>query len=157
MNFSAFLIPLILMISLMQNDPNDTPKNVLGTELQACCMDPLTGFYRTGSCETGPEDRGIHVVCAIMTADFLNYSLVFFNKSDKFLLQSHLILVSFMLLVAKSEKYLDLQQNFVFASYEIHLPNLLLLLDCFCYSSSAHSTNRLREPADGHGLGVLTV
>ena len=74
MNFSAFLIPLILMISLMQNDPNDTPKNVLGTELQACCMDPLTGFYRTGSCETGPEDRGIHVVCAIMTADFLNYS-----------------------------------------------------------------------------------
>ena len=49
-------------------------KNVLGTELQACCYEPKTGFYRDGLCRTGPEDVGTHVVCAIMTAEFLKYS-----------------------------------------------------------------------------------
>ncbi|MEM9896713.1 MAG: DUF2237 domain-containing protein [Bacteroidota bacterium] len=58
----------------MHKDTLSPPKNVLGTALEPCCMDPITGFYRTGSCETGPEDRGVHVVCAIMTEDFLNYS-----------------------------------------------------------------------------------
>ncbi|MEO0899981.1 MAG: DUF2237 domain-containing protein [Bacteroidota bacterium] len=48
--------------------------NVLGEPLQACCLDPITGFYRDGSCNTGPDDRGVHVICAIMTDDFLNYS-----------------------------------------------------------------------------------
>ncbi len=50
------------------------PKNVLGTPLEVCCTSPMTGFYRTGSCETGPHDRGVHVVCAEVTAEFLNYS-----------------------------------------------------------------------------------
>jgi uncharacterized protein len=50
------------------------PKNVLGTFLEACCMDPLTGFYRNGGCDTGPEDVGLHVVCAQMTAEFLKFS-----------------------------------------------------------------------------------
>lgn len=50
------------------------PKNVLGTFLEACCMDPLTGFYRNGACDTGPEDVGLHVVCAQMTDEFLKFS-----------------------------------------------------------------------------------
>lgn len=50
-------------------------KNVLGTPLQACSMHPLTGFTRTGCCETGPEDRGSHTVCAEMTEEFLAFSI----------------------------------------------------------------------------------
>jgi uncharacterized protein (DUF2237 family) len=49
--------------------------NVYGEALQTCCMRPLTGFYRTGSCETSREDAGTHVVCAEMNADFLAYSV----------------------------------------------------------------------------------
>lgn len=49
-------------------------KNVLGAELQACCYAPKTGFYRDGFCRTGPEDVGTHVVCAIMTEEFLVYT-----------------------------------------------------------------------------------
>ncbi len=49
-------------------------KNVLGTELQLCCNAPKTGFYRDGFCRTGPEDVGTHVVCAIMTEEFLGYT-----------------------------------------------------------------------------------
>lgn len=49
-------------------------KNVLGTELQCCCTDPMTGFYRNGHCETGPEDVGLHLVCAEMTDEFLAFS-----------------------------------------------------------------------------------
>jgi len=47
---------------------------VLGTPLQPCSHDPETGFYRTGFCTTGPEDRGRHVVCAQMTAAFLSFT-----------------------------------------------------------------------------------
>ena len=49
-------------------------KNVLGTELQPCSTEPMTGFYRTGCCETGLEDRGVHVACARMTTEFLQFS-----------------------------------------------------------------------------------
>ena len=49
-------------------------KNVLGTELIPCGTDPMTGFYRDGCCHTGASDTGIHVVCAVMTADFLRFS-----------------------------------------------------------------------------------
>ncbi len=48
--------------------------NVLGTPLQACCFSPRTGFYRDGFCRTGPDDRGLHTVCAIMTEAFLSFS-----------------------------------------------------------------------------------
>lgn len=51
-----------------------TPKNVLGTPLQSCCLDPMTGFYRDGACRTGAEDVGRHVVCARMTQEFLDFS-----------------------------------------------------------------------------------
>ena len=51
-----------------------TAKNVLGTPLQSCCLDPMTGFYRTGRCDTGPGDDGVHVVCVRVTAKFLAFS-----------------------------------------------------------------------------------
>lgn len=51
-----------------------TDKNVLGGELRPCSKQPVTGFYRTGCCETGPEDVGAHVVCARVTAEFLAFS-----------------------------------------------------------------------------------
>ncbi|CAN7500914.1 DUF2237 domain-containing protein [Phenylobacterium sp. LjRoot225] len=49
-------------------------KNVLGGELQACSLEPITGFFRNGCCETSHEDLGMHTVCAVMTAEFLAYS-----------------------------------------------------------------------------------
>ncbi|MCB9850604.1 MAG: DUF2237 domain-containing protein [Phycisphaerales bacterium] len=49
-------------------------KNVLGGDLQPCCRENNTGFYRTGFCATGPEDIGLHIVCAEMTPAFLDYS-----------------------------------------------------------------------------------
>ena len=49
-------------------------QNVLGTSLQPCSTDPMTGFYRDGCCHTGPEDLGVHVVCAEMTEEFLTFT-----------------------------------------------------------------------------------
>jgi len=49
-------------------------KNVLGTELASCCFTPVTGWFRDGFCRTDANDKGRHVVCAIMTEDFLVYS-----------------------------------------------------------------------------------
>ena len=51
-------------------------KNVLDSELQICGIDPMTGFYRDGCCNTGPGDVGTHTVCAIMTDEFLEYSKI---------------------------------------------------------------------------------
>jgi uncharacterized protein (DUF2237 family) len=48
--------------------------NVLGAALEPCSAKPLTGFYRNGCCDTGPEDQGLHTVCAVMTAEFLAMS-----------------------------------------------------------------------------------
>ena len=48
--------------------------NVLGTALQACSFSPLTGYYRDGCCNTDEQDHGTHVVCAKVTAEFLDYS-----------------------------------------------------------------------------------
>lgn len=49
-------------------------QNVLGGELQSCSTDPLTGFFRDGCCNTGADDAGVHVVCAQVTDDFLEFS-----------------------------------------------------------------------------------
>jgi len=49
--------------------------NVLGTELQSCSDEPLTGFWRDGCCNTGPEDVGVHSVCCRVTEEFLDFSL----------------------------------------------------------------------------------
>ncbi len=47
--------------------------NVLGGPLQPCGTDPLTGFYRDGCCSSGPEDRGVHTICAVVSAEFLEH------------------------------------------------------------------------------------
>jgi uncharacterized protein (DUF2237 family) len=49
-------------------------RNVLGEPLDICSMNPMTGFYRDGCCNTGEEDVGSHTVCAVMTAGFLEFS-----------------------------------------------------------------------------------
>ena len=49
-------------------------RNVLGGPLAACSYDPLTGYYRDGACRTGEDDPGSHIVCARMTAQFLEFS-----------------------------------------------------------------------------------
>ncbi|GAA2112172.1 DUF2237 domain-containing protein [Microlunatus panaciterrae] len=47
--------------------------NVLGEPLEPCGTDPMTGFYRDGCCTAGPEDRGSHTVCAVVTTEFLEH------------------------------------------------------------------------------------
>jgi uncharacterized protein (DUF2237 family) len=49
-------------------------RNVLGGALEACSLAPLTGFFRNGCCDTSPRDLGSHTVCAVMTAEFLEFS-----------------------------------------------------------------------------------
>lgn len=49
-------------------------RNVLGADLEPCSLDPLTGFYRSGCCENRGDDPGMHVVCAVMTDEFLAFS-----------------------------------------------------------------------------------
>jgi uncharacterized protein len=48
--------------------------NVLGSELEPCSFDPLTGFFRDGTCRTEGVDPGFHAVCAVMTQEFLEFS-----------------------------------------------------------------------------------
>jgi uncharacterized protein len=54
-------------------------RNVLGGPLEVCGTDPMTGFFRDGRCATAPEDLGSHTVCAVMTADFLEYQVMIGN------------------------------------------------------------------------------
>ena len=55
-------------------DPRENARNVLGESLQSCSESPVTGFYRDGCCNTGPDDFGRHTVCALMTMEFLEFS-----------------------------------------------------------------------------------
>ncbi|MEN8815716.1 MAG: DUF2237 domain-containing protein [Nonlabens sp.] len=48
--------------------------NVLRTSLESCCNDPMTGYWRDGYCRTANEDQGTHVVCAVMTQEFLDFT-----------------------------------------------------------------------------------
>ena len=55
--------------------PGQAPsRNVLGGRLTTCSTEPMTGFFRDGCCNTGPQDGGSHTVCAVMTAEFLAHS-----------------------------------------------------------------------------------
>jgi uncharacterized protein (DUF2237 family) len=54
----------------------NSPFNVLGTPLQACSFDPLTGYFRDGCCNTAEHDTGSHVICARVTEDFLKFSMM---------------------------------------------------------------------------------
>lgn len=53
---------------------HNNAKNILGTKLEPCCFDPKTGFFRDGSCNTNHQDYGKHLVCAILTDEFLKFS-----------------------------------------------------------------------------------
>ncbi len=61
-------------LKLTKNKMSSKGKNVFGNELELASLKPLTGFYRDGFCSTGIDDNGIHVVAAVMTDEFLNYS-----------------------------------------------------------------------------------
>ncbi|MGA7179323.1 MAG: DUF2237 domain-containing protein [Thiobacillaceae bacterium] len=52
----------------------DNPVNVLGEALKECSQHPITGFYRDGSCHTGPQDIGLHGVCVLLSEEFLAFS-----------------------------------------------------------------------------------
>ena len=52
----------------------DSSVNVLGEPLEDCSLDPITGFFRNGCCDTSGADQGSHTVCAVMTAEFLAFS-----------------------------------------------------------------------------------
>ncbi len=56
-----------------------TERNVLGGDLKPCGTDPVTGFYRDGTCTCGPEDLGVHAVCAVMTTEFLAHQIAVGN------------------------------------------------------------------------------
>ena len=53
---------------------DEKPKNILDTELQSCCVDPITGFFRDGYCRTNQMDLGTHVICAVVTDEFLEFT-----------------------------------------------------------------------------------
>lgn len=50
-----------------------TERNVLGEELESCSVDPVTGWFRDGSCATAPDDLGSHTICAVVTQEFLEH------------------------------------------------------------------------------------
>ncbi len=55
-------------------NPHEHARNVLGEKLLSCSEDPVTGFYRDGCCNVGPDDLGVHAVCVRLTAEFLEFS-----------------------------------------------------------------------------------
>lgn len=70
---AVLLLAPCLFLSTVVRSASES-ENVLGTKLQKCSINPKTGFYRTGFCETGPDDAGTHTVCSQMTNDFLTFS-----------------------------------------------------------------------------------
>ena len=66
-----------------------TERNVLGGELESCSTDPVTGFFRDGCCNTGPEDLGSHTICAVVTAEFLEHQRSIGNDLSTPLPQFH--------------------------------------------------------------------
>lgn len=49
-------------------------RNLLGGKLESCSTNPVTGFHRTGKCQTGPQDHGCHAICVMVTEEFLEFS-----------------------------------------------------------------------------------
>lgn len=58
------------------NTEKTDQNNVFGEPLQSCCFEPATGVFRDGFCNTDINDPGLHIVCARMTKEFLEYSLL---------------------------------------------------------------------------------
>ena len=59
---------------MTKNSEFKKAKNILGTKLELCCTDPITGFFRDGYCNTNYQDTGTHIVCAIVTEEFLQFT-----------------------------------------------------------------------------------
>ena len=59
---------------MVANESMLASRNVLGGELQSCSVDPLTGFFRDGCCNTSSQDTGLHTVCVVLTKEFLEFS-----------------------------------------------------------------------------------
>jgi uncharacterized protein (DUF2237 family) len=64
-------------------------RNVLGDDLEPCGTDPLTGFYRDGCCNSGPEDLGSHTICAVVTSEFLDHQRMIGNDLSTPMPQYH--------------------------------------------------------------------
>lgn len=60
-------------LGMPADDALTTARNVFGEPLQSCSTDPVTGWFRDGSCRTAPGDVGSHTVCAVMTEEFLDH------------------------------------------------------------------------------------
>jgi uncharacterized protein len=65
---------IIAKSKITETNMVNTQKNVLGTEIKLASIDPMTGYFRTGYCNTDANDRGLHVVAAVVTKAFLEYS-----------------------------------------------------------------------------------
>jgi uncharacterized protein (DUF2237 family) len=74
LNTIKFSIYLLLSICFVEFGRVYAHKNVLGNNLEICSTNPMTGFTRTGKCETNRWDRGTHLFCAKVTKEFLDYT-----------------------------------------------------------------------------------
>jgi uncharacterized protein len=74
--FFLFFIHHLIVAQTTKSKKKETTMatNVLGTTLQACCFDPKTGYFRDGFCKTRIDDVGTHVVCAVVTQEFLTFT-----------------------------------------------------------------------------------
>jgi uncharacterized protein (DUF2237 family) len=72
--FKVYLIQIFLIYSYQVIGHTKIHYNVLGNELETCSLSPLTGYTRTGKCETNKYDYGTHLVCAKVTKQFLDYT-----------------------------------------------------------------------------------
>lgn len=126
-------------------------RNVLGGELEPCGFDPLTGFFRDGCCNTGPEDRGSHTICAVVSAEFLEhqrsigndlstpmpmYSFPGLNPGDRWCvtavnwLRAHVDgFAAPVVLASTHERALDIVPLDVLQQYAVDVPGDLSALD----------------------------
>ena len=68
------IVSVIILFLLYGDQEANAARNVLGSQLEVCSLDPLTGWFRDGYCRTNHHDHGVHVVCATMTEDFLAFT-----------------------------------------------------------------------------------
>ncbi len=119
-------------------------RNVLGGPLESCGVDPLTGFYRDGSCRTGPGDFGSHTICAVVSAEFLDfqrsigndlsspapeYDFPGLDPGDRWCITTHAWLraheqgvAAFVVLAATHERALDFVPLDVLEHYAVDVP-----------------------------------
>jgi len=70
----SLAVSAVLQHDVLEVLPCPNQRNVFGEPIEICSLSPRTGFYRTGCCETGEEDLGVHTVCVEVTAEFLAFS-----------------------------------------------------------------------------------